>query len=188
MFGMTGEQLHAFITAELLELPRHMAMPSTDCIEFGSNYHDMGSAAMLLSHSLWCPGDYAKHDVRARMESVAPCTLRRVTAGTISRQSYIDAIKADMAMMETTYKEGQIAESFLVEIREQAAKQIALLESEPRPVFVKFELGLSGRTARDMREMNFLGKTRRIVLDRRYEREYQTHLTNLMWHYLEAKE
>jgi hypothetical protein len=55
-------------------------------------------------------------------------------------------------------------------------------------VFVKFEIALSGRNARDMREMRIMNNTRRISLNRKYEREYNDHVWNMVGHYLEAKE
>ena len=189
--GRSTEQIHALITAELLELPTYMAVTGPDTVAFGSNYNDMGSAAMLLSHSLWFPADYATQDaatMRARAESVEPCKLKRVIKGTVNRARDISKIKADIAALDMKAQEGGIAESFLADMKAQAEQQLAMLEVAPCPTFVKFELSLNGRTAAHMQEMFLLGKTRRISVDKKYEAELSMNLTNLMYIYLEAKE
>lgn len=189
--GRTAEQVHALITSELLELPTYVAMEAPDSITFGSNYHDMGSAAMLLSHSLWYPADYATQEasvMRARAEKITPCKLRRVVKGTANRARDIAKVKADISALEARRMAGDLAEAFFVDMREQAQRQLEALEREPCPMFVKFELALSGRTARDMQEMFILGKTRRISIDRGYENELAINLANLVYIYLEAKE
>jgi hypothetical protein len=168
-----------------------MAMSGPDSVQFGSNYNDMGSAAMLLSHSLWFPTDYAHQEAQVMRKAalkVDPCILKGVVKGTISRKGDIERTRANIRDMEARHLAGQINEKFLADMRAEAERQIATWEKEPHPVFVKFELGLKGRTAEDMRQMFVLGKTRHMMLDKGYEREYATHLTNLMYIYLEAKE
>jgi len=188
MFGMTGEQFHALITGELLALPTHFEMTGPDCVELGSNFHDIRNAAMLLSHGIWWSGDYAVYGEAIHNEEVDPCKLRRVIPGTIGCEADKARIREEMTALERTAEASKLSEKFVEEMRDEMKKQLEKLESQPRRVFVKFEIALSGRNARDMREMRIMNNTRRISLNRKYEREYNDHVWNMVGHYLEAKE
>ena len=188
MFGMTPEQFRELIAGELLDLPQHFVMSGPDCVEFGSNYLDIQNAAMLLSHANWFPADYCLHSVLAKAQPVDPCRLRRVIAGTIGYENEIATIQKELDTVEAKALIANLSGKFLDEMRDEAKRNLDELKKKERRVFVKFEIALSGRTARDMREMFILGKTRRMDIDRTHANEYSQNVWNLVAHYLEAKE